>query len=65
MDCSNMPIDFNQSCDKFGKDFASKKGLWRHISTVHEGNKPQDCDACEKSFAEKTNLESHKATVHM
>ena len=36
----------------------------RHISTVHEENKPFSCDSCNKKFGHKCDLKRHVASYH-
>ena len=52
------------SCNTCEKEFGKKFILKRHISSVHEGKKPNDCGQCGKKFAQKTALEQHVLTVH-
>ena len=51
-------------CDICGKDFAFKKGLRRHIITVHEGKKDFECNKCDHKFTQKNNLKCHIEEVH-
>jgi len=52
------------NCKVCGKNFASATIVKRHISTVHEQNKPFICDKCPKCFGLKVQLRKHRETIH-
>ena len=39
--------------------FVGKADLMRHISNVHEGNKPYKCEICDMMFSQKGNMKKH------
>ena len=38
--------------------------ILRHITNIHEGQKPFQCNECGKYFAQKIQLECHVKTIH-
>ena len=44
--------------------FDNQNNLDRHISNVHEGNKPFKCSICNKKFGRKDVLKDHISAVH-
>uniref|UniRef100_A0ABD2X6S1 C2H2-type domain-containing protein n=1 Tax=Trichogramma kaykai TaxID=54128 RepID=A0ABD2X6S1_9HYME len=44
--------------------WVSKKGLFLHITTVHEGRKDFVCGNCEKKFGRKHHLFMHQKIIH-
>ena len=38
--------------------------MWRHIHTVHEGQKDNKCESCGKLFSQAANLKRHIHLIH-
>jgi hypothetical protein len=51
-------------CTKCSNNFASKKGLKRHIKIVHSKIRNFTCDHCDKKFGTNWELKRHINTVH-
>ena len=54
----------NTKCKICGKTFKSIFFLKKHISVVHEGEKPPLCPSCGKSFETKESLKRHEERIH-
>ena len=54
----------NPNCKICGKTFKSVFFLKKHISGVHEGEKPPLCPSCGKSFETKESLKRHEERIH-
>ena len=60
----NWGEKLNTKCKICGKTFKSVFFLKKHISVVHEGEKPPLCPSCGKSFETKESLKRHEARIH-
>ena len=54
----------NTKCKICGKTFKSVFFLKKHVSGVHEGEKPPLCPSCGKSFETKESLKRHEERIH-
>ena len=55
-------VIYEYKCEQCPKVFTMKKNLKRHISNVHDTDKPHQCSICEKTFARKQHKELHLKT---
>ena len=53
------PYDIEYKCEFCGKLLSSKRNLYNHINTTHEGQKYFKCEFCGKSFTQQGNLNRH------
>ena len=51
-------------CTICNSQFHSQRNLDRHISVVHDQNKPFECGACGLSFARRERLKQHIERSH-
>ena len=60
-----MPAELKSLvCDVCNKKFKRRSHLKRHISVVHEGQKPFNSELCGKKFHGKWALKCHVDGVH-
>ena len=50
-------------CTQCSFDYASQKGLDKHIKAIHDEN-TYNCELCDYKAAEKHSLEQHNLTKH-
>ena len=51
-------------CEICNYVFSAKRGLRKHIATVHGGKKPYKCKICDNSYTNNRSLISHIERVH-
>ena len=59
----DIPIEIYQ-CSVCNDQFKSVAGVTFHLSTVHEGNKPNTCSDCDYSHKKMNVLKNHIESVH-
>lgn len=52
------------SCANCGRAFARREHLFRHIETMHHGQKDFKCDFCSRVFSRKDNMMQHIRNKH-
>ena len=50
-------------CDSCEKSYSTKKNLYRHVESIHDGIKYQ-CDICDKMYSEAERLKRHFLARH-
>merc|ERR1740129_2204405 len=60
---ADIPIEIYQ-CSVCNDQFKSVAGVTFHLSTVHEGNKPNTCSDCDYSHKKMNVLKNHIESVH-